>query len=50
MRSWDHAATGDHAMFTRSNLAKIVSAPEIVLILSFVGIFLAFISAASAFA
>jgi hypothetical protein len=37
-------------MFTRSNLAKIVLAPEIVLILSFVGIFLVYVSAASAFA
>jgi hypothetical protein len=34
-------------MFTRSKLAKIARAPEIVLTISFVGILFAYLSAAS---
>jgi hypothetical protein len=37
-------------MFTRSNLAKITRAPEVVTTLALVGILLAYFSAASAFA
>jgi hypothetical protein len=35
-------------MFTRSNFAKVARPPEIVLTMSFVGILLAYISAATA--
>jgi hypothetical protein len=37
-------------MFTRSNLVKITRAPEVVTMLAFVGILLAYFSAASAIA
>jgi hypothetical protein len=57
MRVLETTPNGERAMFnpadllfTRSDLAKITRAPELVMALSFVGILFAYVSAASAFA